>query len=997
MIQGARIPVATYRLQFNGNFRFADATAIISYLHDLGITDLYSSPVFKARKGSIHGYDIIDPNSLNPEMGTNSDFDAMVEELRKYGMGQILDIVPNHMCIESSENAWWCDVLENGPSAIHASFFDIDWHPIKKELRNRILLPILGDQYGTILDNGELALHFNGGAFFVTYYDYLLPIAPQSYSTILTYRLDRLQEVLPQEDEALQELMSIDTALKNLPPSTETEPEKISLLYREKEIAKRRLMALYNKSSEIRNFIDENIGMINGSRDDPASFDLLDKLLGQQVYRLAHWRVATEEINYRRFFDINGLAAIRMELPNVFAESHRLIFRLLREGKATGLRVDHLDGLYDPAEYLQRLQRGCFLQRGLSFLEQKAEEPFGEKETAEKEAGLQQIYDELLTLEPKFKAFYIVGEKILLKGEKLPDEWPVFGTTGYDFGNTLNGLFVDMTNGRWFDAIYARFTHAGMSFSDVVYEKKKLVMQSAMSGEINTLGYYLNVISEENRNTRDFTLNSLIKAVVEVVAFFPVYRTYTSGPDVSDRDRHYIEYAVAKAKRRNPATDPSVFDFVARVLLLETPAMMEEPGKEAWLDFVMRLQQVTSPVTAKGLEDTTFYVYNRLLSLNEVGGSPDRFGITLDAFHGQNIERAKTRPSSLLATSTHDTKRSEDVRARINVLSEIAEKWRGALVRWSRLNAKMKLLVDGQSVPDRNEEYLLYQTLLGAWPIEPFSDADFETFRRRIKEYMLKAVREAKVNSSWIRPNSSYEEAVASFIDSLLAADSAFLGNIKEFQQLTSHCGMLNSLSQTLLKITSPGIPDFYQGTEIWDLTLVDPDNRRPVDFELRQRLLEEIRNMEMSREFRDTARELLERMRDGRVKLYLIRRALGLRKRRKQVFEEGKYLTVEVLGEKADNVCAFERRLGDDSIIVVAPRFFSKLIRQPDGLPIGEEVWQDMEISAGADGDGRRYRDIFTGLIHEPVIRETGKVFRLSELLSDFPVALLEQVDAEN
>jgi (1->4)-alpha-D-glucan 1-alpha-D-glucosylmutase len=991
-----RIPVATYRLQFNADFGFKDARQIVSYLRELGISDLYASPCFRAKKGSRHGYDIIDPNALNPEVGSEEEYDALIAELRRCGMGQILDIVPNHMGIESAENLWWMDLLENGSSSPHADFFDVDWEPVKKELKNKVLCPILGDQYGAVLERGELVLRFEEGAFFLHYYDHRLPIRAKSSSAILTYRLEELEETLSADNPDYQELLSIDTALKNLPPPTEDDPKRVAERFREKEVVKRRLGALCNKSPEIRRFIDGNTAIFNGEPGNAESFDLLDDLLRRQVYRLSHWRVATEEINYRRFFDINTLAAIRVEHPKVFAETHRLIFRLVREKKVTGLRVDHLDGLYDPAGYLGQLQRGCYLQRGLAALETAAGKSLSEDEEQEGKARLLRDWTERLSREPAFKPFYVVGEKILLKGEKLPEEWPIFNTTGYEFANLVNGLFVETGHARAFDALYERFIRSAMNFPDIAYEKKKLVMQATMSGEINTLGHRLNAISEVNRHTRDFTLNSLIRALVEVIALFPVYRTYISHDEVAERDRRYVENTIARAKRENPATDPSVFDFVRGVLLLDLHAGAGESQRRDWLDFVMRFQQLSGPVTAKGVEDTAFYVYNRLVSLNEVGGNPERFGIPLEAFHGQNIERGRSHPLALLATSTHDTKRGEDVRARINVLSEIPETWRTALARWRKLNKKKKTLVDGRPAPDPNEEYLLYQTLVGAWPMAPATADEFAAFRQRIRDYMRKAVREAKVNSSWISPHEAYEEALLHFVDLLLQEipGNLFLADMGAFQVLTSLCGMYNALSQTLLKTTSPGIPDFYQGSELWDLSLVDPDNRRPVDFALRRRHLEELGKKEGETGTLDLARELCDTMGDGRIKLFLIRQALGFRSARRQLFEEGSYLPLEVRGERSDHVCAFERRLGETAVIVVTPRFFTRLIQSPEERPLGREVWENTRIVL-PPGEEERYRNVFTGEISLSRRQEDLGVLLLSELLAAFPVALLERIGA--
>ena len=777
-----RIPVSTYRLQFNAHFRFSDAQKIVPYLHELGISDIYASPYLKARKGSMHGYDIVDPTVLNPEVGTAEEYDAFVSELARHGMGQVLDIVPNHMCVESSDNAWWMDVLENGPSSPYANFFDINWRPNKKELTDRILLPVLGDQFGNVLENQELALAYDEQGFFVSYYDYRFPLCPDTYGTVLEHGIDDLKRSLGENDARLAELLNIVTALPPLPTYTETDPGKVAERYGEQELIKKRIWNIARDDSPIRQFVDENLRYFNGERGNPHSFDALDDLLRNQVYRLSFWRVAADEINYRRFFDINGLGAIRMEELSVFEAFHQLVWKLVREGSVTGLRVDHPDGLYDPAGYFQQLQRNCFLHRGM------AKEPDASADPYPLQQKILDRYDALLAEDPHYRPFYLLGEKILIKSEKIPDDWPVYGTTGYDFMNLVNGIFVDTENAKTTDAVYRRFIREQWSFPEIVLQKKRLIMQVSMSSEIHTLGHYLNAISEKNRHTVDFTLNSLIDAVAEVIAFFPVYRTYVSSWDVTDRDRQYIELAVTKAKKRNPAINESIYDFLKNVLLLRFHEAADDEERQEWLDFVMRFQQITGPVMAKGMEDTSFYVYNRLASLNEVGGSPERFGVHLEAFHGQNIERSKFRPHALLATATHDTKRSEDVRARINVLSEMPDRWKESLMRWGRLNKKKTVVVDNQAVPDRNEEYLLYQTLIGAWPLEDMDAEEYTSFIGRIKEYMVKAVREGKVNSSWINPNTAYEEALHTFVDRLLrsTAGNAFrkdlLGNAYRFQ-----------------------------------------------------------------------------------------------------------------------------------------------------------------------------------------------------------------------
>jgi (1->4)-alpha-D-glucan 1-alpha-D-glucosylmutase len=966
-----RIPVSTYRLQFNHRFTFLDAKRIVPYLEGLGISDLYASPYFMAKAGSLHGYDIVDPHLLNPEIGTEEEYFAFIEALRRQGMGQILDIVPNHMCVTSDRNRWWMDVLENGPSSHYAHFFDIDWNPVKKELRNKVLLPILGDQYGTVLESGSLQLTYRDGGFFVSTGDFALPIRPQTYAPILEHRLAALEATLPEKAPAFAELMSITTALNHLPPHTETDPERIKERYREKEIIKKRLSNLYDTSPPIRAFIDENIVRFNGRKDQPRSFDLLDRLLDEQAYRLSYWRVAAEEINYRRFFDVNDLAALRSEDPQVFEESHRLVFELIGKGAITGLRIDHPDGLYNPAEYFTRLQRCCAERTGSGTAEELAE-PSGR---------------------PALLPFYIVGEKILIRGERMPEDWPIYSTTGYVFMNSVNGIFLRVDQVRAMDRIYARFVKRKTDFQTAVYDNKKLVTQISLSSEINTLGHSLDGISEKSRHTRDFTLNSLVSAIVEAIAFFPVYRTYINASGVNDRDRKYIELAISKAKRKNPGMSESVFDFLKDVLLLKYPETMGEEDRKEWLHFVMRFQQVTGPVMAKGIEDTTFYVYNRLVSLNEVGGSPDRFGTPLETFHGQNIERNKYWPHALIATSTHDSKRGEDLRARINVLSEIPAEWRERVIRWVRINRKKKPAVDGHPVPGPNEEYLLYQTLIGAWPVEPGA-ADDATFKKRISDYMIKAVREAKVDTSWINPNEPYEEALAAFIERILdpGRNNPFLQDFVPFQKRISHFGMLNSLSQTLLKITVPGVPDFYQGTELWSFDLVDPDNRRPVDYRTRADMLDALMRRESEVPLSDLGRELLARKEDGRIKLYLTCKALTYRRAHRDLFGEGEYVPLEVQGERADHVCAFERRKGDLGAIVIAPRFYTDLAEYPDGLPVGPAVWKDTAVRVSSADGGARYRNALTGEEVAGIGGGTGVILPLSEALSNFPVALLEK-----
>jgi (1->4)-alpha-D-glucan 1-alpha-D-glucosylmutase len=992
-----RIPVATYRLQFSGLFKFSDATQIISYLNDLGISDVYASPYFKAREGSLHGYDIVDHNALNPAIGTEQEYEEMIRELRKYGMGQVLDIVPNHMSIDSKDNVWWMDVLENGSSSPYSHFFDIDWNPVKKELRNKVLLPVLGDQYGKVLENRELELIFQEGSFFIRYYERRFPVMPKTYNHILKHRIDTLEERLSSEDQNYTELLSIITALNHLPAYTESDPERIEERYREKEIIKKRLWHLANESPEVRDFIEENVRIFNGTEDNAGSFDLLDELLGIQVYRLSYWRVATEEINYRRFFDINSLGALRVENPEVFKETHRFIMKLIREGKVTGLRVDHPDGLYDPSGYFRELQKDCFLHLRLGYKKSLGQEVDVTQDISQLEAEVLKIYEDTLASDPFYMPFYIVGEKILTKGERMPEEWPIFSTTGYVFLNSVNGIFVESKNARAFEEIYTRFIRGKMNLQDIVYEKKKLIMQVAMSSEVNTLGHYLNGISEKNRHTRDFTLNSLIHAITEIIAYFPVYRTYTNSDTVSERDRQYIDLAVSKARRNNPAMSGSIFEFLRDVLLLRYPEEACENDKAEWLDFVMRFQQITGPVMAKGVEDTAFYIYNRLVSLNEVGGMPERFGTPVETFHGQNIERIKFWPHALIASSTHDTKRSEDVRARINVLSEIPEEWRRRVIFWRRVNKKRKMVVDTRTVPDRNEEYLLYQTLVGVWPVGTMDEPAYDNFRRRVKEYMMKASREAKVNTSWVNPDTLYEDAFQIFIDRILdnKADNPFLHDFVDFQKRISVYGMYNSLSQTLLRITSPGVPDFYQGTEVWNFTLVDPDNRGPIDYEARIRMLEELKRLEQEAGRGALARKLWLEKDTGMIKLYLISRALEYRSKNRGLFEQGEYMPLEVQGSRGGNICTFARRLGGNTAIIAVPRLLADIVAEPENYPFGEEVWEGSSIVVPYAETGVEYRNIFTGETITVQRKNGANVLYASEVFVNSPFALLENITA--
>ncbi len=965
-----RIPTATYRIQFHKDFGFTCAKQLIDYLYDLGISDIYASPIFKARAGSLHGYDVVDHSQIDSALGGEADFDIFTAALKTRGMGLILDIVPNHMGIGDNANLWWMDVLENGPSSRYASYFDIDWHPVNPHLENKVLLPVLEDQYGNVLEDGKVRLSYEDGSFFIYYYEKKLPIAPQTYGKILALLMDELTATLGKDNERVLELQSILTAINYLPSRTELDPEKLEERRREKEIIKRRIASLYLESAEARSAMDLAVQKINGKVGEPQSFDLLDDLIDAQPYRLAFWRVAAEDVNYRRFFDINDLAAIRTETAVVFQATHGLIGRLLLEGKATGLRVDHPDGLWDPGTYFRQLQQ----------LEALATDPLQED-----------IDDQPKPPEETIWPLYIVAEKILSKGESLPEDWAVSGTTGYDFLNQVNGIFVRRASQRAFDKIYSSFIQAKLDYRELVNSRKKMIMLVSLSSEINALSHQLDNISERNRHYRDFTLNSLTFAIREVIACLPVYRTYGTAGGVSEKDQEYVEAAVEEAKRRNPRTARALFDFVQDTLLLRNLGRFREEDRKAVIDFVMEFQQLTGPVMAKAVEDTSFYVYNRLVSLNEVGGDPEEFGTSLEIFHRDNNARQRHWPHSMLALSTHDTKRGEDVRARINALSEFPFDWRAALLRWRKMNHAHQSTVNGELVPDENDEYLFYQTLIGAWPTHDPSPEELAELRERVTAYMQKATQEAKIHTSWINPNEAYDRAVQRFVRGVLVPETnnEFISDFARFLSRIAYSGMLNSLSQTVLKMTAPGMPDFYQGTELWDLSLVDPDNRRPVDFTRRRAFLEQLKRSELT-DRAGLVAEALFHWQDGRIKLYTIYKILNFRRERNELFQAGNYQALYVSGKFRDNVCAFARRLNDQWLIVAVPRLLARIL-PPGRLPLGKTVWEEESISLPGAVPAS-WQNILTGEnVANRSTKNTQKKLALRNIFNSFPVAVLE------
>jgi len=965
--QPVRTPSATYRLQFNLLFPFDQATAIVDYLDDLGITDIYASPFLMARPGSIHGYDVTDQTRFNPEIGGEDSFLRFSAALQERKMGLIADVVPNHMCITHPSNVWWWDVLENGPSSPFARFFDIDWRPPKEELANKVLLPFLGDQYGRVLENQEIKVVYVRDQFEAVYYDNPLPLAPWTWTMILEPAAARLRDKLGSSSEHLAELESITTALSHLPGNTETDEAKIREREREKAIVKRRLAGLMEASPEASEAIQAALAEINGRRGEPHSFDRLERLLESEAYRLSFWRVAMDEINYRRFFDINELAAIRVEDPEVFSAVHALIFGLVSGGHITGLRVDHPDGLFDPEKYFRYLQDTCLAQSPLAKSNGKADRNGADR------------------------TFYIVAEKILIDHEPLRAAWPIEGTTGYSFLNLVNGVFVDHTKSKAFQQLYRRFTGWSQEFDALVRDSKRLILQVAMSSELNVLARKLDRISEQHRWYRDFTLESLRDALKEVLATFPVYRTYirSDQKEVDSEDRRQITIAIREAKRRNPAISESVFDFIENVLLLEHPEGLDDSQRAERQAFALRFQQLSAPVMAKGVEDTAFYRYYPLASLNEVGGDPERFGLSVNAFHRRNLIRGELWPNSMNASSTHDTKRGEDVRARINVLSEMPSEWYRTIRRWRDINRPLKTQAGELIAPDANEEYLLYQTLVGSWPLLPMNASQHAAYIQRIQAYIEKAVHEAKLHSSWVSPNAEYDRAVQDFVAKLLqpSSDNTFLEDFRQFQAPIAQAGMWNSLSQMVLKMASPGVPDFYQGNELWSFHLVDPDNRQPVDFDRRRKMLAKLREKEAA----DPA-ALMERLMsnpcDGAIKLFITHRALRFRGDHRQLFAAGSYIPLAADGNRSNHVVAFARQWNGRTVIALVGRFFLKL-RNSHPAPIGD-VWGNTAILLPRKIKHYSFQDVFTGQTLAVEEREGEASLALAKVFARCPVALL-------
>jgi (1->4)-alpha-D-glucan 1-alpha-D-glucosylmutase len=935
-IGGRRPPRATYRVQLNRDFTFHRATEIVPYLAKLGISHLYTSPILKARPGSMHGYDVVDHTVLNPELGTFEDFERLVDTLHRHEMGLIVDIVPNHLGIMGCDNEWWLDLLENGPAAQAAACFDVDWRPVRASLRNRVLVPILGAPFGTVLENGELKLEFDAGrgSFRVRYFDHCFPIDPREYPKIFAGAFD--DGSLPPDDPDRADLESLLTAFGNLPPRDDLSAEAKAVRYRDKEAHKRRLVRLVERSPAIAQRIDAALARINGIVGDPRSFDAFEQLLDAQAFRLAYWRVATDEINYRRFFDVNDLAALRMNEPSVFERTHALILRLVESGHIDGLRIDHSDGLFDPQQYFEQLQAR-----------------FGD---------------------PAEKPLYVVTEKILAIHEQLPETWPVHGTTGYDFVALLNGWLVDASHEEALTRIYRQFTGVGDEFDDIAYQAKKLVMRTSLAAEVETLATQLDRIAQLDRHMRE--------AIVETIARFPVYRTYVSERGVRDDDRRIVLWAINVARANSGGGDLTIYDFLRDVLLGDAARDRPEEHARAMREFAMKFQQVTAPVTAKGVEDTAFYRYNRLISVNEVGGDARRFAFSNSAVHQENLARAKTWPHSMLASSTHDTKRSEDARARIAIISELPDVWKTHLSRWSRLNRGKRRQLDSGSAPTRNDEYLIYQTLLGVWT--PHAPA--ESLIERVQAYVVKAAREEKRATSWMHPNEQYEQATNEFVARLLepSEQNAFLKDFASLAECINYFGHLNSLVQTILKLTSPGVPDTYQGTEAISLALVDPDNRRPVDYAANERVLDEL--MQLSREDRRARVETaLASPYANDAKLLVTSRLQQLRREMSALFATSDYVPLSVDGACKEHVLAFARTLDGEAIVVVLGKWFAKLMQGERNLPI-RDAWADTAVELPAQLRGRAFIDVFD----ESSRNASEASLEIAELFERAPFAVL-------
>lgn len=926
-----RIPTATYRIQFWSDFGFLKAKKIVEYLSELGISDLYASPIFKARSGSTHGYDVVDANLLNPELGTEEDFNALISDLQDKNMGWLQDIVPNHRAYDS-ENKALMDVLEHGKDSEYYNFFDIEWEHHYEDLREKVLTPMLGDFYGNSLENGDIQLDYDELGLSVKCYGaFKIPLRIKSYFKFLTHDLGKLNRKIGRSHPDFIKILGILYLIKNVPSETSGRQRKDQV-----EFIKGLLWELYNDNPEFQTFIEQNIVTFNGEVGKPESFELLDQLLNEQFFRLSFWKVGAEELNYRRFFTVNELICLRVEDEHVFEKTHDLIQQFVQAGKFTGLRIDHIDGLYDPSQYLSRLR-----------------ETMGD--------------------------VYLIVEKILEKDEKLPNYWSIQGTSGYDSLNRYNGVFCQVNNQDRFGEIYQKMTWFYGDYEKTLADKKRLIAETNLVGDVDNLAHLLKRIAGQYRYGRDFTLYGLRKAILEVLVQFPVYCTYSNQDGITDTDKQYVKEAIEKAKSTLPRLLKEL-NLIEKFLLLEYDEFLSEEEKKKWLHFTMKFQQFSGPLMAKGIEDTLFYVYSRFVALNEVGGFPQTFGVTLEEFHQFNQQQFSTYTHTMNALSTHDTKRSEDVRARLNVISEIPDEWEQQINEWRKLNKDKKIIEGKRIIPDNNDEYFFYQNIIGAFP---FDDSEYPKFVERIKDYMIKAVREAKIHTAWLRPDNIYEEGFLKFVEQVLQPENnLFLERFREFKDKIATYGIFNSLSQTLLKVTSPGLPDFYQGTELWDLSLVDPDNRRPVEYEKRWSYLQDIKQRSQS-DLKNLIDELKENPTDGRIKLFLIVRALATRNQYISVFQKGDYIPLQVNGQYKDHIIAYARQHQNQSVITVVPRFLTAII-EPHQYPIGEEIWGDTYLEIPSN-----LQSAWQNTLTEETLPQ-GDTLTIGQILSYFPVALL-------
>lgn len=899
MINDMRKVRATYRLQFARNFRFSDAEGLVPYLHALGVSHIYASPIFAAGPNSPSGYDTCDFTLINPELGGEKDFRALAAALHEQSMGLIVDFVPNHMSAHPQWNQWWRNVLANGPSSATSDYFDVDWYPVNSNLHGKVLLAILGKQYGDVLDSGELKIEYRDGEFCLLYFDANLPLNPRQIKVLLGHRVDDLAQQPGIEPDVLQEYESILFHLDNIPDYRQAGHEARANRERETMVATHRLGNVIARSAALRRHLDRLLAECNGQPGKPESFDLLHTLLEQQPYRLSYWRTAMQEINYRRFFDVNDLIGLRMEYKPLFDAAHAKLIELLEEGLIDGVRLDHIDGLLDPQQYLLQLREATAHCR---------------------------------------QPLYLVVEKILARQEWLSPEWPVDGATGYEYLALLNGLWVEEKNLVEIQRIYRRFRGQIHADQDVVYNAKRLITATSMASELNVLAHELNLLSEQNRRSRDFTLDGLQEALREVVACFPVYRTYISEQGFNSSDEMAINEAIGQAKRRNPNLESSIFEFVRDHICPVRRADESGANFSQRVRFAMKFQQYTSPVQAKGMEDTVFYRYSPLASLNEVGSGSGRRATSPQDFHQANMHRMERWPDAMLTTSTHDTKRGEDARMRIHVLTELPEEWRANLLQWSRANERAKGMVNGDMAPDRGDEYLYYQNLLGMWP--PTQTEVDDNLVGRIKAFMNKALKEAKVHTSWINPSNDYDAAVEKFIEETLRGTCAgeFLPLFLPFAERTATFAAWGSISQSVLKLASPGVIDTYQGGELWDLNLVDPDNRRPVDYATRQQRLQalddKVLNPKLGVEERARALgELTERWWTGDIKLLHVAAGLRLQASEPMLLARGAYIPLLVEGPDADHIVAFARAYERKLLITIAARWFASLLSSPEKI----------------------------------------------------------------